>query len=70
MGWKQIWESASGMCKISLRINLSKILDGIHRREMGLYDKGLFEGLLGFRIEMIFFFPKGWCLLFISDWQL
>jgi len=47
-------EEASDMYGvISLRMSLSKILDIVQRREIGLYDDASFGGLLGFKMGMM-----------------
>ena len=41
------------MCgEIWLRTSLSSILDGLQRKEMGLYEDGSVGGLFGLRMEI------------------
>ena len=41
------------MDKISFSSSFSNIIDSIGRRLIGLYEKGEFDGMLGFRMRMI-----------------
>jgi len=61
-GQKPCYDEASGMCGvICLRMSLSKILDMMQRREIGLYDDSSFGGLFGFKMGMmmVFFHMSG-----------
>lgn len=51
---KPCWESSSGICGVILRRrSFSKTLEIVERREMGLYEEGLFGDFFGLRMGMM-----------------